>query len=83
MTIDELAYNIRNIARNGQGDNDDINTRLSLDQIKFWIHQYRALAMLQDTNYGKEIDADFVQDLGAVPIEEVDMADPDCPCEPN
>lgn len=83
MTIDQLAYNIRNIARNGQGDNDDINTRLSLDQIKFWIHQYRALGMLQDTNYGKEIDADFVQDLGAVPIEEVDMADPDCPCEPE
>jgi len=81
-TLDELAYNIRNIARNGQGDNDDINTRLSIKQIKFWIHQYRAKALFELSDYGKEIDPDYVQDLGAVPLVEVDMADPKCPCEP-
>lgn len=82
MTLDELAYNIRNIARNGQGDSDDTQTRLSLDQIKFWIHQYRALGLQQATDYGKDIDSDIIQDLGAVPLEEVDMSDPKCKCEP-
>jgi len=82
-TLNELAYNIRNVARNGQGDHDDVNTRLSIKQIKFWIHQYRSLGMLEATNYGKEIDADFIQDLGVIPLEEVDKSDPKCPCEPK
>ena len=82
-TLDQLAYNIRNIARNGQGDHDDVQTRLSIKQIKFWIQQYRAFAIMEGTDYGKEIDQDYIQDLGMVPLTEVDMADPQCPCEPK
>lgn len=76
-TLDQLAYNIRNIARNGQGNSDD--ERLQLRQIKFWIQQYRAEGINQITDYGKNIDPQLIQDLGIVPLVEVDAADPNCP----
>ena len=76
-TLDKLAYNIRNIARNGQGNSDD--DRLTISQIKFWISYYRAEGVLQTTNYGKDIHPQMVQDLGIVPLVEVDATDSDCP----
>jgi hypothetical protein len=76
-TLDKLAYNIRNIARNGQGNSDD--DRLTISQIKFWISYYRAEGVLQTTNYGKDIHPQMVQDLGIVPLVEVDATDTDCP----
>lgn len=76
-TLDEYAYNIRNIARGGQGDSDD--DRLNIKQVKFWINGYRASGMFQITDFGKDIDPQLVQDLGVVPLLEVDKADSDCP----
>lgn len=76
-TLNELAYNIRNIARSGQGNSDD--DRLTISQIKFWIRYYRSEGILQTTNYGKEIHPQMVQDLGIVPLVEVDATDSDCP----
>jgi hypothetical protein len=76
-TLNELAYNIRNIARSGQGNSDD--DRLTISQIKFWISYYRSEGILQTTNYGKEIHPQMVQDLGVVPLVEVDATDSDCP----
>ena len=78
VTLDHYAYNIRNIARSGQGDSDD--DRLNIKQIRFWINQYRALGMFQITDYGKDIHPQFVQDLGVIPLEDVDKADSNCPC---
>lgn len=75
-TLNELAYNIRNIARNGQGNSDD--DRLTISQIKFWIKYYRSEGILQTTNYGKEIHPQMVQDLGIVPLVEVDATDSNC-----
>ena len=75
-TLNELAYNIRNIARNGQGNSDD--DRLTISQIKFWIRYYRSEGILQTTNYGKEIHPQMVQDLGIVPLVEVDVTDSNC-----
>ena len=63
-TLNELAYNIRHIARSGQGNSDD--DRLTINQIKFWIRYYRSEGILQTTNYGKEIHPQMVQDLGIV-----------------
>lgn len=77
MTLDQYAYNIRNIARAGQGNSDD--DRLNISQIKFWINGYRASGIFQITDYGKEIDPQLLQDLGVVPLEEVDAADSKCP----
>lgn len=76
-TLDQYAYNIRNIARGGQGDSDD--ERLNIKQIKFWISGYRASGIFQVTDFGKNIDPQFVQDLGVMPLVEVDKSDSNCP----
>ena len=81
MTLSELSYNIKNIAKGGQGNSDDDN--LNIRQIEFWIRAYRARGILQTTDFGKAIDPQMVQDLGCMPLEEVDMADPDCPSCPK
>jgi hypothetical protein len=73
-TLNELAYNIRNIARNGQGNSDD--ERINIRQIRFWIRSWRARLVKQQTDYGKHIDPHLIQDLGCLPLKEVDMSDP-------
>ena len=79
-TLDQYAYNIRNIARAGQGNSDD--DRLNIKQIKFWINGYRASGMFQITDFGKDIDPQLLQDLGVVPLTEVDASDSSCPNVP-
>lgn len=74
MTLSELSYNIKNLAAAGQGNSDDAT--LNIRQVEFWIRAYRASAILSWTEYGKSIDPQMVQDLGCVPLVEVDMADP-------
>ena len=76
-TLDQWAYNIRNIGRAGLGDSDD--ERLGIRQIKFWIQGYRAEAIEQATEYGKDIDPQLVTDFGVFSLEEVDKSDSDCP----
>jgi hypothetical protein len=76
-TLNEFAYNIRNIGRAGQSDADD--ERLKIDMIKFWIKGYRAKLIHDLTFAGKMIDPQLIQDLGVVPVTEVDKADSDCP----
>lgn len=76
-TLDHYAYNIRNIARGGQGNSDD--ERLNIRQIRFWINGYRASGMFQTTDYGKDIHPQLEQDLGVIPLQEVDKADSNCP----
>jgi hypothetical protein len=76
-TLNEYAYNIRNIARQGRGTSDD--DKLSIKQIKFWIQGYRAKGINLATDYGKDIDPQLIQDLGVLPLKEVDKADSNCP----
>jgi hypothetical protein len=76
-TLDHYAYNIRNIARGGQGNSDD--ERINIRQIRFWINGYRASGMFETTDFGKNIHPQFIQDLGVVPLQEVDKADSNCP----
>lgn len=76
-TLNELAYNIINIARNFQGNSDD--DRLNIRQVKFWIRNYRAKGIFDITEYGKQIDPQLVQDLGIVKLSRVDKADSSCP----
>lgn len=76
-TLDEYAYNIRNIARAGQGNSDD--ERLNIKQVRFWINGYRSAGIFAITDFGKEIDPQLIQDLGVVPLIEVDKADSECP----
>lgn len=81
MTLNHYAYNIRNIGRAGQGNSDDDS--LNIRQVKFWVNAWRAVGVLQRTEYGKSIDPQLIQDLGCVPLEEVDMSDPNCPVCPE
>jgi hypothetical protein len=77
-TLDQHAYNIRNIGRAGLGNSDD--ERLQIRQIKFWIQGYRAQAIFEYTNAGKNIDPQLITDFGILPLIEVDKADSDgCP----
>jgi len=76
-TLDQYAYNVRNIARAGQGDSDD--EKLNIKQVKFWINGYRSAGMFQATDFGKDIHPQLFQDLGVIPLEEVDKADSSCP----
>jgi hypothetical protein len=76
-TLNHYAYNIRNIARGGQGNSDD--ERLNIRQIRFWINGYRASGLFETTDWGKDIDPQLMQDLGVVPLVEVDKADSNCP----
>jgi hypothetical protein len=78
-TLNELAYNILNIARGGLSSDDD---RLNIRQIKLWIKYYRAYyvksAMLKESLRDQTIlDPQLVQDLGCLTLEEVDKAN--CP----
>ncbi len=86
MTLSELSYNIKNLAKGGQGNSDDDS--LNIRQIEFWIRAYRAKGILEFTNYGKNIDSSLIQDLGCIPLVEVDMSDPaildpECPVCPE
>ena len=76
-TLNHYAYNIRNIYKGGQGNSDDES--LNIRQVKFWVNSWRAVGIKQATDFGKHIDPQLVQDLGVVPLEEVDQADSDCP----
>jgi hypothetical protein len=76
-TLDEHAYNIRNIISGYQGNSDD--ERLNISQIKFWINSYRAKGIFDVTEYGKQIDPQLVQDLGVLKLKSVDKADSECP----
>jgi hypothetical protein len=78
-TLDQWAYNIRNIGRAGLGNSDD--ERLGIRQIKFWIQGYRAEGIEQVTDFGKDIDPQLVTDFGIFPLEEVDKSDTNCPPE--
>lgn len=78
-TLNELAYNILNIARGGLSSDDD---RLNIRQIKFWIKYYRSYFIKQDglkQSLRDQIllDPQLVQDLGCLELEEIDKAD--CP----
>jgi hypothetical protein len=65
------------LASRFRGNSDD--NRLTNRQIEFWIQYYRAKGVNEYTNYGKDIDPVFVQDLGTLKLEDVDKSDTSCP----
>lgn len=71
-TLNEIAYNIKNIATNGRAS-DDFD--ISLSQIKLWVIYHRNKILLEITNNGKFIPLQVEQDLGTVPVIKVDKAD--------
>jgi len=51
-SINEIAYNIRNIARGGYASDDEL---ISIEQIKHWVHYHRAQLLMNYTSNGKFI----------------------------
>ena len=45
MTLDEIAYNLRNLIRGGISNQDE---EISLEQIKFNVRHYRAMFIRRD-----------------------------------
>lgn len=76
-TLNKFVYNIQNIIGRGESNTDD--RTLTNRQVAFWIEYYRSKIINEFTNYGKNIHPQLVQDLGIVPLVEVDATDSDCP----
>ena len=57
-TLNEIAYNILNIARSGISSDDDT---LSINQIKHWIHYYRGALLQKYTSNGRKIHPNCLQ----------------------
>ena len=73
-TLNEISYNILNIARSGIATDDD---RISMRQIKYWVRYHRALIVKQLAQANQYLEPQYFQDMGCVELEEVDKAS--CP----
>lgn len=70
LTLDALAYDLHLTIRNGRiVDDDDLDIR----QIKFWIRNNRAVWIKNELNKGRPISQRFIQDLGVLDLERVDI----------
>lgn len=72
MTLKEIVYNIRNIAKNG-GITDD--ERITYEQVRLWVQYYRALLVKREVAKGNSISDNIAQDLGCVEMKMVDCAE--------
>ena len=57
-SLNEIAYNIRNIARGGYASDDEL---ISIKQIKHWAHYHRAQLLMNYTSNGKFIHPQTIQ----------------------
>jgi len=71
MTLNEIAYNILNLARGGRSSNND---HISLDQIKFNVKYYRAMLIRRDFTRNGIITRHLEQDLGCIELQKVDAS---------
>jgi hypothetical protein len=70
-TLNEIAYDIRDLARSTHGSTTD---KLSIDQIKFWIHSYRSLFIRRDEDRNGFNPTSFEHTI-FVPLEPVPVQD--------
>lgn len=70
-TLNELIYDIWEIARPRISDDDNFDKR----QFAFWIKNTRALLLRNELNKNRTIDPNLIQDLGCVELELADAAD--------
>lgn len=74
--LGHYVYNIRNSPRAGQGNSDD--NKLTPKNIEYWVKYHRAAIVDEMAEAGKRLDNSLMQDLGIVPLEDIDMTDQDC-----
>lgn len=71
MTLDEIAYNIRNLYQGGRSNQDDL---ISLSQLKFNIKYYRAMFIRRDYARNGLVTRHLEQDLRCIKLEQVDAS---------
>ena len=59
-SLNEIAYNIKNLAYNGDTNEEE---NIGIRQIKFWIHYYRAQLIKEESMSGKGVNHAFFQEL--------------------
>lgn len=69
MTLNEITYNILNLLRGGRSNH---NEHISLRQIEFNVHHYRALLLRRDHQRNGFISRHVEQDLHCVELERAD-----------
>jgi hypothetical protein len=73
-TLRTLTTDLLNIIR---ASNISASETISKRQIEDWIHQYRALLIKQDLDKGKIPNPDYIQEIGNIKLEKVDIAGDD------
>ena len=71
MTLNEGTYKILEVLNRTKSDDSDIDER----EIKFAIHNQRALWLRNELNKNRTIDPNVIQDLGCVQLEVADTAE--------
>jgi len=72
VTLSTISHDLLNIIRGAQLNQSE---PISLRQIEFWIHQYRAKLLKQDLDKGKLPNPDYIQTIQALELEEVDESE--------
>lgn len=77
-TLNEIAYDLLSIVRPQISDDTDLDIR----QIKFWIHNQRALWLRNEMNKNRTIDSDVIQTICAdvICVDSSDCCDIDIDC---
>ena len=71
ITLNKLAFDLINIVRGGIRSDDDT---LSLREVKFWIHNTRALLISRDLDKHRSISNNITQSLGCIDVSSVDAS---------
>ena len=71
MTLNEIVYNIKNLAEGGYGTDDN---KISIRQIKAWVHYHRISLLESYSDNGRNIPPGSTQELGNFSVPEEDVA---------
>ena len=74
ITLRTITTDLLNIIR---GSNISDSETISKRQVEDWIHQYRAVLLKQDLDKGKKPNPDYIQEIGNVLLERVDLSGDD------
>ncbi len=71
-TLNSIIYDINEIASSGGNPNE---FKIPLEQIKYWVHQTRAMMISQALDKRYEIQDNWIQLIGCVELEQTDISD--------
>lgn len=72
MTLNQQVSDIRNIATSGS---NSVDFRVEDSQIKYWIHQFRAMLISQAIQKKQDITTSWLQTISCLELEQVDSSE--------